>query len=72
MPICKCGWKKKQSVVIFVLPEGYLNFWKDMMVERKLDTETFMVELLQEERKAPLIETLNYKAKNVTDRQSTG
>lgn len=42
-----------------------------MMVERKLDTETFMVELLQEERKAPLIETLNYKAKNVTDWQST-
>lgn len=63
---------KKQSVVVFVLPESCLNFRKDMMGERKLDTETFMVELLQEERKAPLIGTLNYKAKNVTDWQSIG
>lgn len=62
---------KEQSVVV-LLPEGCLNFQKDMMGERKLDTETFMVELLQEERKAPLIGTLNYKAKNVTDWQSTG
>lgn len=64
--------EKKQSVVVFVLPESCLNFRKDMMGERKLDTETFMVELLQEERKAPLIGTLNYKAKNVTDWQSIG
>lgn len=40
------------------------------MGEEKLDTETFIVELLQEERKVPLIGTLNYKAKNVTDWQS--
>lgn len=59
-------------MVIFVLPEGYLNLWKDMMGERKLDPETFLVDLLQEERKAPLIGTLIYKAKSITDWQSTG
>lgn len=64
------GGKKKQSTVVLVFPEDYLNFQKDMMGEEKLDTETFIVELLQEERKVPLIGTLNYKAKNVTDWQS--